>query len=180
MSHSHHTIHSIHHHFGWDNAIEPIKHIKSNEILEIETIDSSGAQLNSSSTVKDIETLDFGKVNPVTGPLFVEGAEVGDVIEVEFLDFISSGWGWTAIIPGFGLLADDFKNPDLNIWSYDKNNIPYLKSSQSVLFSKIESYISYGTHYIVVMKIFKTLNLRDSFEPLLYGNQKYIDLSKLI
>lgn len=65
-------------------------------------------------------------------------------------------------------------------WSYDKNNIPYLKSSQSVLFSKIESYISYGTHYIVVMKIFKTLNLRDSFEPLLYGNQKYIDLSKLI
>jgi acetamidase/formamidase len=122
MSHSHHTIHSIHHHFGWDNAIQPVKHIKSNEILEIETIDSSGAQLNSSSTVKDVETLDFGKVNPVTGPLFVEGAEVGDVIEVEFLDFISSGWGWTAIIPGFGLLADDFKNPDLNIWSYDKNN----------------------------------------------------------
>ena len=65
-------------------------------------------------------------------------------------------------------------------WSYDENNVPYLKSSQSVLFSKIESYISYGTHYIVVMKIFKTLNLRDSFEPLLYGNQKYIDLSKLI
>ena len=65
-------------------------------------------------------------------------------------------------------------------WSYDKNNIPYLKSSQSVLFSKIESYISYGTHYIVVMKIFKTLNLRESLEPLLYGNQKYIDLSKSI
>ena len=43
-------------------------------------------------------------------------------------------------------------------WSYDENNVPYLKSSQSVLFSKIESYISYGTHYIVVMKIFKTLN----------------------
>ena len=65
-------------------------------------------------------------------------------------------------------------------WSYDENNVPYLKSSQSVLFSKIESYTSYGTHYIVVMKILKTLNLRESLEPLLYGNQQYIDLSKLI
>ena len=66
------------------------------------------------------------------------------------------------------------------LWSYDENDIPYLESSQSVLFSKIESYRSYGTHYIVVMKIFKTQNLKDSFEPLMYGNQKYIDFSKLI
>ena len=117
-----HTIHSLHHHFGWNNAIEPVIKIRSNEILSIETIDSSGSQLNLNSTIEDIKKLDFSKINPVTGPIYIENAEVGDVIEVEFLEFDTSGWGWTAIIPGFGLLADEFKEPDINIWTYDKHN----------------------------------------------------------
>ena len=117
-----HTIHSLHHHFGWNNAIEPVIKIRSNEILSIETIDSSGSQLNLNSTIEDIKKLDFSKINPVTGPIYIENAEVGDVIEVEFFEFDTSGWGWTAIIPGFGLLADEFKEPDINIWTYDKHN----------------------------------------------------------
>ncbi len=35
------------------------------------------------------------------------------------LHFAPSGWGWTANIPGFGLLADQFKDPALHIWKYD-------------------------------------------------------------
>ena len=81
-----HTIHSLHHHFGWNNAIEPVIRIRSNEILSIETIDSSGSQLNLNSTIEDIKKLDFSKINPVTGPIYIENAEVGDVIEVEFLN----------------------------------------------------------------------------------------------
>ena len=68
---------------------------------------------------------------------------------------------------------------DNTSWSYDENNIPYLKSSQSVLFANIQSYSSFGTHYIVVMRIFKVLNFINSSEPLLYGNQNYIDNVKL-
>ena len=117
-----HTIHSLKHHFGWDNSVNPVSHIKAGQTLEIETIDSSGMQINRESTVNDVSKLDFSKVNPVTGPIFVEGAERGDVLEIEILEFISSGWGWTAIIPGFGLLSDEFKEPDLNIWKYNKEN----------------------------------------------------------
>ena len=120
--HSNHTIHSINHHFGWDNSNEPILYIKSGETIEIETIDSSGEQLNVNSTVENVKNLDFSKVNPVTGPIYIEDAKVGDVLEVEFLEFITSGWGWTAIIPGFGLLADEFNEPDLYLWKYDPNN----------------------------------------------------------
>lgn len=65
------------------------------------------------------------------------------------------------------------------LWSYDKNNIPYLKSSQSVLFANIQSYSSFGTHYIVIMRIYKVLNFINNSEPLLYGNQNYIDNIKL-
>ena len=108
-----HTIHSLHHHFGWDNANKPVIEIKSGETIEIETVDSSGSQLNIDSTIDDVKNLDFSKVNPVTGPIFIEDAKEGDVVEVELIDFIASGWGWTAVIPGFGLLSDEFKDPCL-------------------------------------------------------------------
>ena len=120
--HSNHTIHSVSHHFGWDNSNKPILQVRSGTTIEIETIDSSGEQLNINSTIEDVKNLDFSKVNPVTGPIFIENAKEGDVLEVEFLDFITSGWGWTAIIPGFGLLADEFSEPDINLWKYDSNN----------------------------------------------------------
>ena len=96
--------------------------IKDNEIIEISTIDSSGGQLNQESTLSDVSKLDFSKVNPVTGPLFVEDALPGDVLEVEIIDFNTSGWGWTANIPGFGLLSDQFKSEAINIWKYDSLN----------------------------------------------------------
>ena len=62
-------------------------------------------------------TLDFSKVNPVTGPVFVDGAEPGDALKITFGDFEPSGVGWTANIPGFGLLADQFTEPALHMWT---------------------------------------------------------------
>ena len=117
-----HTIHSLKHHFGWDNSNVPVVNVISGETIEIDTVDSSGSQLSLSSSIEDVRNLDFSKVNPVTGPIFIEDACEGDVIEIEFIDFVTSGWGWTAIIPGFGLLADEFQTPDLNLWKYEKNN----------------------------------------------------------
>jgi formamidase len=90
--------------------------------VEIETLDSSAGQLNAQSTVADLVALDFARVNPVTGPLFIEGAEPGDAIKITFQEFNSSGWGWTGNIPGFGLLADQFTEPALHIWKYDSAN----------------------------------------------------------
>ncbi|MEX0343619.1 MAG: acetamidase/formamidase family protein [Rhizobiaceae bacterium] len=114
-----HTIHKQAHHFGWDNSIEPVLAIAPGETIEIETIDASGGQLGPASTLDDLGKLSFEQVNPVTGPMFVEGAEPGDAVAITFLDFKPSGWGWTANIPGFGLLADQFADPALHIWKYD-------------------------------------------------------------
>lgn len=71
----------------------------------------------------DVATLDFAKVNPVAGPVYIEDAEPGDAIKVTLLHFAPSGWGWTANIPGFGLLADQFKDPALHIWKYDAGTL---------------------------------------------------------
>jgi acetamidase/formamidase len=117
MTHAH-TIH--HQHLGWDNSLPPTVSIAPGASLEFVVADASGGQLVPESTAADLARLDFSRVNPVTGPVFVEGAEPGDVLKVTLLSFQPSGWGWTANIPGFGLLADEFREPALQVWHYDR------------------------------------------------------------
>ncbi len=114
-----HTIHSQHHHFGWDNSNPPVLTVAPGDSVDFETVDASGGQIDTESRVADVVALDFAKVNPVTGPVIIDGAEPGDALKVTIESFVPSGWGWTAIIPGFGLLADQFTEPALNIWTYD-------------------------------------------------------------
>ena len=117
------TIHKEHHHIGWDNSNAPFLTIKPGETVEFEVFEASGGQLFPDSTVADVATLDFGKVNPVTGPVYIDGAEPGDSLKVTLQSFKPSGWGWTANIPGFGLLADQFTDPGLILWNYDPGSL---------------------------------------------------------
>jgi acetamidase/formamidase len=115
-----HTVHGAHHHFGWDHAIPPVLTIAPGTTVEFECIDASGGQLSPQSTLADVAKLDFARVNPVTGPVFIDGARPGDALKITIEEFKPSGFGWTANIPGFGLLADQFPEPALHVWSYDK------------------------------------------------------------
>jgi acetamidase/formamidase len=120
---SSHTIHRHQHHHGWNNAIPPALTVAPGETVTFATVDSSGGQLSVSSTVADVARLDFAKVNPVSGPVWVDGAEPGDALVVRIEGFRPSGWGWTANIPGFGLLADQFTEPALHIWRYEPDTL---------------------------------------------------------
>ena len=117
--HAKHTIHAKHHHHGWDNAFKPVLTVAPGETATFETIDASGGQLSPEATLENLKSLDFDKVNPVTGPVRIDGAEPGDALVVTIEAFQPSGWGWTANIPGFGLLADQFPDPALHLWRYD-------------------------------------------------------------
>jgi acetamidase/formamidase len=120
MSDHHHRWQTIHsHHLGWDNRLVPAHRIEPSTTLEFEILDASGGQLNPRSHLQNLIDLDFSKVNPVTGPIFIEGAEPGDALVVEILEFKTSGWGWTALIPGFGLLADEFPAAHLIVSEHD-------------------------------------------------------------
>ncbi len=103
-------------HLAWDNSIAPIATIASGETISFDTLDASCGQITAESSVETIRNLDFSRVDQVNGPIYVEGAAPGDTLEVEFLDLQPADWGWTAIIPGFGLLADEFPEPALKIW----------------------------------------------------------------
>jgi acetamidase/formamidase len=113
------TIHRANHHFGWNRDFAPALTAKPGSTIHFECTDASGGQLDAASTLQNVIDLDFGKVNPVTGPVYVEGAMPGDALKVTIREFTPSGVGWTANIPGFGLLADQFTEPALHIWKYD-------------------------------------------------------------
>ena len=116
-----HTIHQ--HHLGWDRSFAPVVRISPGEELEFDVADASGGQLRPTSTVADVPRLDFSEVNPVAGPVFVDGAQPGDVLKITLLSFVPSGWGWTANIPGFGLLAQEFTEPALHLWRYNPQTL---------------------------------------------------------
>ena len=118
-----HTVHRHQHHQGWDNSFAPVLTIAPGQTVEFDVSESSGGQLSPQSTVADVARMDFGKINPVCGPVFIDGTQPGDVVKVTLLNFQPSGWGWTANIPGFGLLADDFRDPALHLWTYNADTL---------------------------------------------------------
>lgn len=75
--------------------------------------------------------LDFGRIHPLTGPVFVKGAEPGDALEVEVLDLKHKGWGWTGHLPGFGLLADDFPYAFVQHWRLEGDTC-FFRDSEKV------------------------------------------------
>jgi acetamidase/formamidase len=55
-------------------------------------------------------------MDPLTGPIHVEGAEPGDCLAVEILQIETGSWGWSAILPDLGLLQDRYPGPYLKLW----------------------------------------------------------------
>lgn len=119
-----HTIHREHIHHGWNNAFAPRLKIAPGETVHFEVVDASSGQLTRTSTAADLEKLDLARVNPVTGPVYVDGAKPGDALKIKVLSFRPSGWGWTGNIPGFGLLTDQFPQARLHHWNYDPGLAP--------------------------------------------------------
>ena len=102
-------------HLAWDPAIPAIETVESGSIVEFDLLDAAGGQLSADSTVEDLGRLDFDRVDQVNGPIAVAGAQAGDTLQIDLLEFEPADWGWTANIPGFGLLADQFPDPYLRI-----------------------------------------------------------------
>ena len=103
-------------HNRWHPDLEPVTAVAPGETLTLETEDGLAGQLGRESTHEDAGSLDLGLGHPLAGPVRVEGAEPGDLLEVEFVAYEAADFGVTAVIPGFGYLADLFTEPYLVRW----------------------------------------------------------------
>jgi formamidase len=103
-------------HNRWHPEIEPIAEIAPGEEVRLETEDGLAGELTRASAHADAGRLNLGLAHQLTGPLYVAGAEPGDVLEVEFVAYEQADFGVTAVIPGFGYLSDLFPDPYLVKW----------------------------------------------------------------
>src|SRR3981081_2546019 len=98
-------------HHKWDNSIPPAVEIESGDVVHFETEEATAGQLKKDDPASKLGALDFDKLYPLGGPVYVKGAEPGDTLEVEILALKPGSWGWPALLPGLGLLAADFPDP---------------------------------------------------------------------
>jgi acetamidase/formamidase len=98
-------------HYKWDKSNEPAVTVDAGDVVHFETEEVTSGQIKKGDPAVKLTQLDFNKLYPLGGPVYVKGAQPGDVLEVEILDLKPGAWGWTGMIPGLGLLAADFPDP---------------------------------------------------------------------
>ena len=98
-------------HHKWDKNNPPTIEIEPGDTVHCETEEVTSGQVTPGCSADVFKTLNFDLLYPLAGPIYVKGAEPGDILQVEILHLKPLNWGWTGIIPGLGLMAEDFTEP---------------------------------------------------------------------
>jgi formamidase len=104
-------------HNRWHPDIPPLVRCEPGDEVVMETRDALDGQIGPASTAETVGAANLDVVHPLTGPVYVEGAEPGDLLEVEILEVAPDAFGFTMQAPGFGFLRDDFPDPYLVRWA---------------------------------------------------------------
>jgi formamidase len=105
-------------HNRWHPEVDPVAVVQRGEVVSLEAPLGTGDQIGPDSVHEDLLTLDFSQ-DLLAGPVYVEGAEPGDVLAVELLEIEPHDFGFSAVLPGFGFLADLLPGPYLVKWELD-------------------------------------------------------------
>ncbi len=106
-------------HSLWNRNLPPRLRIAPGDTVHLDCLDSSGAQVHSGMTVDEFLKIDRTRIHALSGPIFLEGAQPGDVLQIDVLEVAHKGWGWSSIINGLGFLKERFTEPYLFHWQLD-------------------------------------------------------------
>jgi acetamidase/formamidase len=106
-------------HSRWNRALPPRLHIQPGDTVHLECIDSSGAQVHPKMTLSEFLAIDRERIHALTGPIYIERAEPGDVLQIDVLKVAHRGWGWSSVIAGLGFLKERFTEPFLFHWKLE-------------------------------------------------------------
>jgi len=115
-----HTLSAEPTHSRWNRALPPRLYIASGDTVYLECVDSSGSQVHPGMTLSEYLAIDRGRIHALTGPISVEGAEPGDVLQIDVLEVAHKGWGWTSVVEGLGFLKNRFSEPYLFLWQLEE------------------------------------------------------------
>lgn len=119
-------------HYTWDAGNPPRIVVDSGDTVVVWTRDVSDNQIGPNSDTAVIADLDWDRVYPLCGPIGIHGAEPGDTLAIEVLDIHTQGWGWTAVLPGLGLLSEDFPDPYLRVFDLSRGDVAYLREDIAI------------------------------------------------
>jgi acetamidase/formamidase len=106
-------------HSVWDRSLPPRLRIEPGDQVAFECTDASGGQVRPGMTTEEFLAIDRTRIHALTGPVWIEGAEPGDVLQIDVLATRHAGWGWSSIVEGLGFLNDRFREPYLFHWQLD-------------------------------------------------------------
>ena len=106
-------------HSRWNRALPPRLRIAPGDTVSLECVDASGAQVRPGMTVAEYASIDRERIHALTGPIHVEGAQAGDVLQVDVLQVAHKGWGWSSVVTGLGFLKQRFAEPYLFHWQLE-------------------------------------------------------------
>jgi len=72
-------------HSRWNRALPPRLSIAPGDTVHFECLDASGAQVHPGMTLAEFLAIDRGRIHALTGPVFIEGAEPGDVLQIDVI-----------------------------------------------------------------------------------------------
>jgi len=103
-------------HSVWNRSLAPRLRVEPGDEVAFECVDASGGQVHPGMSTAEYLTIDRTRIHALTGPVWVEGAEPGDVLEIDVLSTRHADWGWSSVIEGLGFLKDRFREPYLFHW----------------------------------------------------------------
>lgn len=116
---SEHRLSSNPTHSAWDRSLQPRLHVAPGDEVLIECVDASGGQVAPGMSVAEYLRIDRTRIHALTGPIWIDGAQPGDVLQIEVLATRHSGWGWSSIVEGLGFLKERFHEPYLFHWTLE-------------------------------------------------------------
>lgn len=99
--------------YKFENEMEHIESVRPNSVFKVKANDCFFQQVDENT--ENLEKIDFSRVNPATGPIFVEGAEIGDTLKVKILDIEVIDRGVAGTLPVGGVLGDQVDNSIIKI-----------------------------------------------------------------
>jgi amidase len=114
--------------YAMSDQNKPVLYVENGSTVVFETCDCFENQITSSDT--PFNELDWNRINPATGPVFVEGAEPGDILEVKIEKLQLADQGVMVTGPGLGVIGDELNENVISM-------IP-IRDGKAILLDKVE------------------------------------------
>lgn len=134
--------------YAMDKENPPVLTVNSGDDIVFETFDCFTNQITEDDG--SFEKLDWDRINPATGPVFVEGAEVGDTLLVSIKKIDITGNATVFTGPGAGVMGDELTENTIKVMPIVDNQLVFSDNIGCIIFDVDEEIHSHLFFYKII------------------------------